>query len=338
MTASSGPATRQRLAGRILDLAFPPTCPGCGREGSVLCPTCATALTVRRGVLPGAALGMPSTVPLPLLQLEWCAPFAGVVRSALHALKYAGERRLAEPLGAAMADRWREAGAGGDLLCPVPVHESRRRDRGYDQAELLATVAAGRLGLPCRSILVRTRATERQFALDRADRAENVAGAFIVAAGGAARPGEADAVDASGRAGRGRRSGRGSVGRPRRRRGDDRRDAGRLCERPPGGRCPRGLGAHARPGGVTGRGHAGRLRATPRLAGSSARAPGTRPESRVLRPVSIGPDAGRGRRRGRAILGRPPGPIRAARAARASPNPEEVRREDDRHGQEHRRP
>jgi predicted amidophosphoribosyltransferase len=51
-------------------------------------------------------LGLPSTVPLPLLQLEWCAPFAGVVRRALHALKYAGERRLAAPLGAAIAARW----------------------------------------------------------------------------------------------------------------------------------------------------------------------------------------------------------------------------------------
>jgi predicted amidophosphoribosyltransferase len=44
-------------------------------------------------------------VPLPLLQLDWCAPYAGVVRSALHALKYAGERRLAAPLGTAIAER-----------------------------------------------------------------------------------------------------------------------------------------------------------------------------------------------------------------------------------------
>ena len=41
-------------------------------------------------------------------------PFGGATRRALHALKYAGERRLAAPLGAVVAERWRRAGAGGD--------------------------------------------------------------------------------------------------------------------------------------------------------------------------------------------------------------------------------
>ena len=51
----------------------------------------------------GALIGMPSDVPLPLVQLEWCAPYGGLVRDALHALKYRGEQRLAGPLGAAAA-------------------------------------------------------------------------------------------------------------------------------------------------------------------------------------------------------------------------------------------
>jgi ComF family protein len=125
-------------------------------------------------------LGLPSTVPLPLLQLEWCAPFAGVVRRALHALKYAGERRLAAPLGAAIAARWAEAGAGGDLLVPVPIHAERRRRRGYDQAVLLADAAAATLGIPAVVALTRDRATRPQFELGRERRAENVADAFRV--------------------------------------------------------------------------------------------------------------------------------------------------------------
>jgi ComF family protein len=120
--------------------------------------------------------------------LEWCAPFAGVVRSALHALKYAGEQRLAVPLGEALAARWRRAGAMGSLVVPVPVHASRRRERGYDQAELLARVAADRLGLPMNAALERTRATTPQYRLDRQRRAVNVADAFEV------RPGAASAV------------------------------------------------------------------------------------------------------------------------------------------------
>jgi len=129
------------------------------------------------------AIGLLADIPRPLLQLEWCSPFTGPMRKMLHALKYAGERRLAEPLGAALATRWRHAGAGGDLIVPVPIHARRLRERGYDQAVLLAEVAARDLELPCAQILERRRATERQFDLDRGARAGNVVGAFRLAPG-----------------------------------------------------------------------------------------------------------------------------------------------------------
>jgi competence protein ComFC len=126
----------------------------------------------------GIPIGLPSDVPEPLLQLEWCAPFGGLIRRALHELKYGGERRLAEPLGAALADRWQRTGAGGDLIVHVPVHGDRTRERGYDQAEILARVAARQLGLPHLAALERGRATVAQFQLGRDRRAANVAGAF----------------------------------------------------------------------------------------------------------------------------------------------------------------
>ena len=131
----------------------------------------------------GVLLGLPGDVPSPLVQLEWCAPFEGVVRSALHDLKYAGERRLAPILGDALAQRWRRVGAGGDLLVPVPIHRDRERERGYDQAVLLARAAAARLSLPVEPCLERYRPTIAQFQLDRAHRATNVAGAFRVRQG-----------------------------------------------------------------------------------------------------------------------------------------------------------
>ncbi len=168
------------LPGRLLDLALPASCAGCRREGAPLCDTCGRALAARSGAPAGVPLGMPSDVPLPLVQLEWCAPFGGIVRDALHALKYAGERRLAGPLGTAMAGRWAEAGVGGDLLVHVPVHAARRAARGYDQAALLARAAAGELGLPAVPLLCRERATAPQFDLGRDRRAANVADAFAV--------------------------------------------------------------------------------------------------------------------------------------------------------------
>jgi ComF family protein len=176
----TGTLDPRRLAGRILDLALPPTCAGCGAEGRPLCDACIPALGVRRGRAAGVPLGLPSDVPLPLVQLEWCAPFRGVVRDALHALKYAGERRLAEPLGAAAAVRWAEAGIGGDVIVHVPVHPSRRAVRGYDQAELLARAVGAHLRLPAVAALRRERATVPQFDLDRSHRAANVRDAFAV--------------------------------------------------------------------------------------------------------------------------------------------------------------
>ena len=171
-------ATLRRLTGAALDLAFPAACSGCGREGSPLCATCRPALDARLALPGGTPIGLPAELPAPLLQLDWCAPFAGPVRYALHDLKYAGERRLADPLGEALARRWTRVGTGAVLIVPVPVHADRERTRGYDQAALIAEAAAERLDLPVLRALERGRATVAQFELGRDERAANVAGAF----------------------------------------------------------------------------------------------------------------------------------------------------------------
>jgi ComF family protein len=168
------------VAAGALDLAFPARCAGCSTEGKPICRACLPALDARLNLAPGVPIGLPASIPAPLLQLEWCASFSGTVRRALHELKYAGEQRLAAPLGAAIARRWRHAGAGGDIVVHVPVSSERLRQRGYDQARLLAAVAAESLGLPFVDALERHRMTAPQFELDRSDRAGNVAGAFRV--------------------------------------------------------------------------------------------------------------------------------------------------------------
>lgn len=167
-----------RTVSRALDLALPARCVGCEAEGPPFCAACLPALDERLDQHAGVPLGLPADIPPPLLQLEWCAPFAGAVRRALHELKYSGERRLADPLGTAIARRWSRAGAGGDLVVPVPVHAERARKRGYDQAVLIAAAAGRELRLPMAPILERARATAAQFDLDREHRATNVRGAF----------------------------------------------------------------------------------------------------------------------------------------------------------------
>jgi ComF family protein len=179
-------ATLRRLTGAALDLAFPAACSGCGSEGEPLCPSCLPALDARLPLPGGTPIGLPAELPVPLLQLEWCAPFAGLVRAALHDLKYGGERRLAFPLGSALARRWARVGSGTEVIVPVPVHAERERRRGYDQAALIAEVAGERLRLPVIRALERQRATVAQFELGRDERAANVEGAFRVRATGAA--------------------------------------------------------------------------------------------------------------------------------------------------------
>src|SRR4029453_14905310 len=130
----AGVTSATTLSARFLDLAFPARCPGCGREGAPICERCIGALDARLERPAGVSIGLPSDIPSPLLQLEWCAPFGGVIRGALHELKYAGETRLAPPLGEAIARRWQRAGAGGDLLVPVPLppHQARRRGSPHE--------------------------------------------------------------------------------------------------------------------------------------------------------------------------------------------------------------
>ena len=146
----------------------------------MLCDRCRIPLARRLDEPAGLPIGLPSSVPRGIVQLEWCAAFTGPVRAALHALKYDGEQRLASPLGMAMAERWRRVALGGDVLVPVPVHEGRRRERGFDQAELLAAVVAKQLGVPIRSLLARSEETAAQHRLGRSARAGNVGNAFVV--------------------------------------------------------------------------------------------------------------------------------------------------------------
>jgi ComF family protein len=165
---------------RLLDLLLPPQCPGCGAEDTPLCAACGSTMARRQDEPPGTPIGLAATQPAGLVQLEWCCSYTGPARSVLHALKYDGERRLLGPLGELMARRWRHSAIGGDVLVPVPVHARRLRERGFDQAELLAREMGRQLRLPVAPALQRSAATQAQHKLGRGARAGNVGGVFSV--------------------------------------------------------------------------------------------------------------------------------------------------------------
>ncbi len=149
-----------------------PPAPGCGSEGEPLCADCRPALDARLALPPGHAAR-------PGGGAAGAAAAAGVVLAVRgrHAARPARAqvRRGAAAGGSRSGARSRRAGGSrgpaGICSCPVPVHAARRRERGYDQAELIAAVAAEALGLPWRAALVRSRATVAQYRLDRRHRA-----------------------------------------------------------------------------------------------------------------------------------------------------------------------
>lgn len=152
-----------------LELVSPvpePFCDVCGQPGvSGVCPEC---LQHRPAFLRARAVGL----------------FDGVLREAVHALKYDARPNVAGPLGrllAAYAANY-PALTNVDAVVPLPIHRRRERQRGFNQSALLAGHLAAAVGVPVLThVLVRWVNTPPQVGLDRSARRANVANAFAVA-------------------------------------------------------------------------------------------------------------------------------------------------------------
>lgn len=110
--------------------------------------------------------------------------FTGTTSDLIHRFKYHGQVILRRPLALLAAEHLDGfvAEFAADLLLPVPLHTKRLRQRGFNQALLLAEIFSRRWQLPLlRHNLQRCRWTEPQVNLSAAARAENVRGAFSVA-------------------------------------------------------------------------------------------------------------------------------------------------------------
>ncbi|MEJ7655176.1 MAG: ComF family protein, partial [Chloroflexia bacterium] len=101
--------------------------------------------------------------------------YRGPVRELVHRFKYDGLRAAGGWMSAQMAPRLED---GPTVLVPIPLHRSRERERGYNQAAVLANGVARRTGIPTRGLLSRTRSTPPQALLSAAERRLNVRGAF----------------------------------------------------------------------------------------------------------------------------------------------------------------
>lgn len=170
----------------LLELLMPPACAGCGRYGDLLCGDCLAAFTPAGDPHDRFASADPGTVIGDALELAIAAfAHAGPARRSLQRLKYGGAGRLAAPLADAALPALEAllALCGPQALVPVPVHPARLRQRGYNQARLLADELGRSAGLSVVDLLERRRATTRQHGLGRVARLYNLRDAFAVREG-----------------------------------------------------------------------------------------------------------------------------------------------------------
>lgn len=189
------------LAARWLEFLFPSLCPGCDRrcerpgfcpgcrsdllrDASARCPGCGRELQSGGPHVCGACIDRPP----PFARLIACSGYARTqphapLSRAIRRLKYDRDVSYARPLAELLAERL-AADFAYDAVVPVPLHLSRLRWRGFNQAVLIAAPLARRSGCPLqRSALERVRATQPQVGLDEANRRSNVAGAFRLRSG-----------------------------------------------------------------------------------------------------------------------------------------------------------
>lgn len=193
---------RVRPPGRMLEAAlallYPPHCAACGEATGPRCGGLCLPCRRRRVKLAGprcSICGQPYGGALPgsfrcmnCGDRELSFAFAtaayrsrGVVRDLIHRFKYGRQMHLRHLLARMLREGFadpRLIRQPPDLIVPVPLHPARRREREFNQAEILGRLAGARLGLPFGDFLVRRRYTRTQTNFHREERFENLSGAF----------------------------------------------------------------------------------------------------------------------------------------------------------------
>ena len=161
----------------LINILFPPRCAICKTSDMILCDQC-------NGVIVNQCAS-PIRIPaLLFLNIALAAgPMKDELSQAIYALKYRNQKDLVPLLAPRLMPAWHSLGtlARSALVVPVPLHKSRIRERGYNQAELLARCIAPSDRI-CLDTLVRIRSTTSQIkTITRAERIANMDGAFQVA-------------------------------------------------------------------------------------------------------------------------------------------------------------
>jgi ComF family protein len=174
-----------------LDLFFPQWCISCGREGDYICESCRKLLpAITPPVCPRCGRPQSEGVvchdcrdgePLEIEGIRSPFIFDGVIRRAIHELKYHNLRALVPRLAGLLHDYLVKNPIAGDVLVPVPIHPKRQQDRGYNQSALIVRELGRLSGLPAVTdcLVRRKNAPPQARSGNVSERFKNVADAFI---------------------------------------------------------------------------------------------------------------------------------------------------------------
>jgi ComF family protein len=161
----------------LLNLFLESNCPLCQRPTSKeFCQDCAKQL--QRCQMPNPNCLWQRQLPV----FAW-GVYGGTLKRAIAALKYENQPQLARPLGHWLAQAWLNSQLASTrlIVVPIPLHANKQKQRGYNQAALLAQSFCEITGLPLQQTgLERIRGTEAQFGLSVSEREKNLAMAFQV--------------------------------------------------------------------------------------------------------------------------------------------------------------
>ena len=172
-------ATWKQLGESLLSIFLQPNCPCCGRSAeTVLCANCTRQLEQCR--LSNSKWQGKGKMPL----LVW-GKYEGLLKRAIAILKYEQKPEIARPLGEKLGETWLQAAAFPTSLkpvvIPIPLHPEKEKQRGYNQAELIAHSFCQVTGFPLQAKgLKRIKNTEALFGLTPQQRQEQLHHAFTV--------------------------------------------------------------------------------------------------------------------------------------------------------------
>ena len=173
----------------VLDWIFPPFCCNCQRIGFEICPDCWNAIerilpknscrTCGKWISRGDICTECRSQPPSFEQIRSWAYYQGAARQIVTGIKYQRRFGLLPYLSPALADSIQSWGISFDFITPVPLGKMRFRERGYNQADLIAKPIARILNQSYHpGALERIHETRSQVGLDAGERRANLQGAF----------------------------------------------------------------------------------------------------------------------------------------------------------------